>query len=167
MNKTEHHAWCVQQVKRLSCLPFPPSQAEGLNEIVNALERWTLNEAHATAVINTILEDVGTVRWPTPAVIRQVAFDTRPPTQQQPTEYKPKCRPCGDSGLVGAAGVFARCSCPEGQSIRQDVLDHINGIREPKKTKKKLPAEIPPVTQADIDQAVRKLHEQKGADTTP
>lgn len=89
---TSHRKHCKGQIMRFSGLPFFPLTEEGLRELVDALERWTLTEAHATAVVDELSEE--SQRCPTPASIRGVAYAKRPPSPSN------GCSVCRGAGFV-------------------------------------------------------------------
>ncbi len=87
--------YCRQQVLRLGGLANFPAGAPAANELVSALMRHALSDAHVERIITTILDES---KWcPTPADIRQTALDTM-------SDFTPKsrigCKRCFGTGYV-------------------------------------------------------------------
>ena len=145
-------------------MDFYPAEDAALKELIDALERWTVDDAHAVRVVEEILDDSSTRKCPTPGVIRNVAYSTRPePPRVKPTP--PKCARCEDSGLVDdgiATQDAVRCECAAGVNLADAVLAETNrakarlrriaepGNPDPTPTKQPVSDNLPRITAADF-----------------
>lgn len=175
--KIEHRMWCAREVERFACFPFRPPDA-GVTEIFNALVKWTINEAHATAVVNELIDaepDSRGPRWPTPHEIHQAANGTRPaPEPEKMVKPEIACKKCRDIGNINTGTGYQRCDCELGQSYPQELLDALNRPRKPRLQAQLLPTvlkrglqPIHPITRADIDAAIEKHKQAKAPKAQP
>lgn len=86
-----------EQVRRLAGIPAPPpSTAEAIADLVDALESSARSESHAMRIISAIVESPGDPpRWPTIATIRAIAWELL--TDEQKANH---CRVCDGSGFL-------------------------------------------------------------------
>lgn len=113
-----------KQIARLGCLPFPPSNAEGMAELVSTLTSWARSSQHAIRVIDAIIESPGEDRngqrrWPDPERIRALAWSLLEDGEKQRS-----CEHCGGSGYIsvtiGQYDCAKRCPCnPEMQQEKE------------------------------------------------
>src|SRR5688572_25635633 len=73
---TERRKFCKAQIGRLGDMAQFPETKPGLSNLVDALERWTVSEAHAEDVIQRVIDEF--IFCPSPAQIRSVALGCRP-----------------------------------------------------------------------------------------
>lgn len=116
MANREH---CKKQIARMAGMDYFPGREkpEALKELIDSLERWAVSDAHATRIITEILEDVAS-KCPTAAVIRSVAWSTRPEEKQQ------QCGECFNGWIFTQRGEYSGAApCPACRTALVDRED--------------------------------------------
>ena len=101
------------QVQRLQAIPDAPfglwTEPNALREYVDALVAASTSTIHAKDTIDSIIET--TVRFPSPADVRRVAYERRTEEQRHHTG----CERCNGTGwAVVEPGFVERCGCRGG-----------------------------------------------------
>lgn len=65
---------CRKQIARLG--DMLPKTTESRKNLIDALDRWTVSDEHATAVVQTVIDTL--TFCPSPAELRTIAFNSRP-----------------------------------------------------------------------------------------
>src|SRR5437588_250628 len=89
---------CKKLVSRLSGLEFRPNTPEGVEVLIDALEKTAESEEHATKIIDSFVNDP-TRKCPTGYDIRQRGYDYRT-VEKRPDSNCEKCFGSGFKSVV-------------------------------------------------------------------
>jgi hypothetical protein len=169
---------------RLTTIPDFPRNEEAIEATAEDLIRWCRGSNEGEREWSPEAQAIWTVEkareswnsWIGSAALKSI-FDSKfviLPTQPLNLGERPPidCRRCGDTGVVqNATGRYEWCGCDQADRMRVELPDWLQFMNreKPKRTVKPLspwPADLKPITQADIDAAVIESRRQRDEEIT-